>query len=134
MSIKRSALSTGLVVALLALVPGFAAAQKDMKSDMQVTPVDAKIELRNDSKWSIQQLFLASVDSSKWGADQLGHHTLKTGSTFTLSEISCGNYDVKLIDEDADECIVKNISLCSTSKVWTLTDKDLMKCEAHTPQ
>jgi hypothetical protein len=52
------------------------------------------------------------------------------GETFTLHGIPCDAWDVKLVDEDGDECIVPDVDLCKSKEVWEITSKDLLKCQA----
>lgn len=132
----RTLWSAGLISMLLAAGPAVALPQDDLKSDIRPIeePSDAQVQLRNESKWSIQQLFFAPIDSDRWGPDQLDRHSVRMGDTFTLTGLRCDKYDVKIVDEDGDECIVRRVALCADTKVWTLTDNDLLKCQSRTPQ
>jgi hypothetical protein len=134
--IDSSTFKSGLVGIAFAVAPLLAVAQVDMQSDLKPTDVapDSQVELRNESKWTIQQLFFAPIGSDRWGPNQLSHNPVRTGDSFTLTSIRCDKYDAKLVDEDGDECIVRNISLCASDKIWRIGDKDLLKCQAHTPQ
>ena len=109
-----SAPSWGLVVAM----PAFAKKEKK-----------ATIKVVNQSKWEIHHLYLSSAADKKWGPDQLGDDVLKTGASFTLTNIDCDDYDIKLVDEDGDECVVEEVNLCGDDTVWKITDKLLLKCE-----
>jgi hypothetical protein len=95
---------------------------------------DSQVELRNDSRWSIRQLYFAPVDSERWGPNQVSHSSIHAGDSFTLTDIRCDKYDVKIVDEDGDECVVRSVALCGADKVWHLGDKDLLKCQARTHQ
>ncbi|MEO6688387.1 MAG: hypothetical protein ABIS07_09990, partial [Dokdonella sp.] len=95
---------------------------------------DSQVELRNESRWSIRQLYFAPIDSERWGPNQVSHNSIHAGDSFTLTDIRCDKYDVKLVDEDGDECIVRSIALCGADKIWHLSDKDLLKCQARTHQ
>jgi hypothetical protein len=91
---------------------------------------EATVEIRNDSQWSIFNLYLSSVDTEEWGPDQLGEEAIAAGGgTFTLSDIPCDAYDVKLVDEDGDECIVNAIALCADKGKWVITDEPLLACQ-----
>jgi hypothetical protein len=135
-SIIRSTLSASLISALLATLPVVAAAQDDLKSELK--PIDrspdAQVELRNESRWSIRQLYFAPIDSDRWGPNQVSRGSIHAGDSFTLTDISCDKYDVKIVDEDGDECVVRSVALCGADKVWRLGDKDLLKCQARTRQ
>lgn len=114
-----------------ACTSAFAAERLPVGGGDKVARLDSQVTFRNDSDWMINQLYFARVSSHEWGDDQLGNHSVKNGDSFTLSQIPCGSYDVKLIDEDGDSCVVNDVSLCAESHVWSIRDKDLMKCQAR---
>lgn len=109
------------LVACLVVAPVFAAGS------------DAAVLIKNSSSWEIHNLFISSVDTQEWGPDQLGEEVITaSGGTYTLTDIPCGAYDVQLIDEDGDECIVGDVALCGSKGSWVITDKDLLACQAAT--
>ena len=90
----------------------------------------ASATLFNESRWDIHRLFVSPTHESHWGPDQLGKYILESGTSFTLTDIDCGDYDVKLVDEDGDECVVVEVYLCGAEEA-VLTDRDLLECEGH---
>jgi len=123
-----------IATALFAAAPAFA--QDDLKSELKPTDRDAdsQVKFRNQSRWSIEKLFFAPVGSDHWGPNQIRHTPVHPDDTFTLTGIRCDKYDVKIIDEDDNECVVRDVALCGDDKVWRLGDRDLLKCQAHTHQ
>ncbi|GMV28000.1 MAG: hypothetical protein AMXMBFR59_01250 [Rhodanobacteraceae bacterium] len=111
-------LALGAVVA----VSGTAAAESS----------DSKIVIKNKSAWAIHELYLSPTEEREWGEDQLGKHTVNTGDTFTLTGVPCRAYDVRLVDEDGDECIVEDVGICASSDTWVIDDEDLVGCQAAT--
>ena len=107
-----------LVLCALAL-PSFAAPKK------------ATVKIINQSKWEIHHVFLSSVEDEEWGPDQLGEEVLAKGDSFTITDIPCDLYDVKVVDEDGDECIIEQVDLCGDDSYWKITDKDLLECEGY---
>lgn len=90
----------------------------------------ATIKIINQSKWEIHHLYLSSTADKNWGPDQLGDDTIDAkGGEYTLTDIDCDNYDVKVVDEDGDECVVENVNMCGDHTVWKITDKILLACE-----
>jgi hypothetical protein len=89
----------------------------------------AEIMLENKSHWDIYHLYLSPSDDDRWGPDQLGNKVVKSGATFTLNSIPCDDYDIKIVDEDGDSCVIEKVNMCKDHTHWTLTDKDLLKCE-----
>lgn len=89
----------------------------------------ATVTVTNSSDWAIMHFFLSPADSEKWGADQLGKGVIKTGGSFKLNNIPCDSYDVKLVDEDGDQCVVQNVDLCAASDHWVITSEELVECQ-----
>jgi hypothetical protein len=89
----------------------------------------ASVKVVNKSDWTIVELYLSPVNDTKWGPDQLGEETIKPGDTYTLTDVPCDNWDVRLVDEDKDVCIVEDVDICAASETWTITSKDLLKCQ-----
>ena len=104
---------------------------------LTVTPamaakISANVNVKNSSSWSIHQLYISPASQSDWGPDQLGTEILGTGGSYELTSIPCDRYDVKLIDEDSDECVVNAVNICGSSETWEITDADLLSCQAET--
>ena len=75
---------------------------------MQAVPaVAATIKIENKSSWEIHEIYFAPTSQEDWGDDHLGKQVLKPGMTLSLTGVSPGKWDVRLVDEDADECIVE---------------------------
>jgi hypothetical protein len=91
----------------------------------------ATVEIRNRSDWDIHQFFLSSVEEEEWGPDQLGDDVLESGATFELTGIPCDSYDVKLVDEDGDECVVSAVDICRQDQGWVIDNDDLLSCEGY---
>jgi hypothetical protein len=90
----------------------------------------ATIKVINQSKWEIHHLYLSSTTDKQWGSDQLGDEVIQAkGGSFTLTNIDCDDYDIKVVDEDGDECVVEAVNLCGDETVWKITDKILLACE-----
>ncbi len=108
-----------VILLVLAAIPAAAAAKKK-----------ATIKVVNQSKWEIHHLYLSSTTDKHWGPDQLGDAVIDAkGGTFKLTNIDCDDYDIKVVDEDGDECVVEAVNLCGDDTVWKITDKILLACE-----
>ena len=92
----------------------------------------ASVKVVNKSDWEIHNFFLSSSEEDEWGPDQLGEDVVGTGESFTLKSIPCDTYDVKLIDEDGDECVVSEVDVCGGQEGWIITNDDLLECQAET--
>lgn len=89
----------------------------------------ATATLVNNTSFELHQIFLSPSHESHWGPDQLGQQILEPGYEYTLSGMPCGNYDVKLVDEHGDECVIEGDYLCGDEGRWILTDEELLECE-----
>lgn len=108
-----------LAVFLLAALPALAASKRS----------DVKIINRSD--WTIDHFFMSSSVEKEWGPDQLGQEVIAPGGTFTLQNIPCDTYDIKLIDEDGDECVVTEVDVCSGDQKWVINSEELAKCQGY---
>ena len=91
----------------------------------------ASVEIRNRSSWELHNLYIGPAGDPDWGPDQLRDDVIPVDTTFTLNKIACGNYDIRVVDEDGDACDIYDVRLCS-DKVWDLTDEELLNCQANT--
>jgi hypothetical protein len=92
----------------------------------------ATVKVVNKSDWQIDHFFLSSVEEEEWGEDQLGEDVIGPGETFELRSIPCDTYDVMLIDEDGDECVVEAVDICGGRESWVITNKILLGCQEAT--
>jgi hypothetical protein len=88
--------------------------------------------LINKSQWAIHELYFSPTDEVEWGEDQLEEMTIGTGEKFTLTGIPCDKWDVRVVDEDGDECVIENVGLCADTDKWVINDSDLLNCQAAT--
>ena len=89
----------------------------------------ADFTIRNESLWDIYQIFISSSDSREWGPDQLEDDILRSGQSHKLGGVSCDTYDIKLVDEDGDACVVRGVKMCGNQS-WTLTNDNWLDCIA----
>lgn len=112
------------IVALALLFCAFAALPRMVQAQGR-----AEIMIENKSHWDIYKLYLSPSDNRNWGPDQLGNKVIKSGTSFTLHSIPCNDYDIKIVDEDGDSCVITNVNMCRDHTHWTLTDNELLSCE-----
>jgi hypothetical protein len=92
-------------------------------------PQRAEFMINNKSDWGIHRLYLSPEDKDTWGPDQLGNDVIESGESFTLKDIPCGEYDIKVVDEDGDACVIEGIVMCKDHTHWDLTNKELANCQ-----
>jgi hypothetical protein len=118
--VPRFALAFALLLALAALMLPLST-----KAEVQ----RAEFMINNKSDWDIHHLYLSPSDKATWGPDQLGKRIIHSGESFTLKDIPCGEYDIKVVDDDGDECVIEEIVMCKDHTHWDVNNKELLKCE-----
>jgi len=91
----------------------------------------ATVKVINQSKWEIHHVYLSPTGDDNWGPDLLEDEILEKGDSLTLTNISCDTYDVKVVDEDGDECVIEEADLCGDNSYWKITDAELLACEGY---
>lgn len=91
--------------------------------------LDSSLTIENDSSYTFVEINLSPVNTVAWGADLLGADVLAPGEILEASGIECGTYDIRIIDEDADECILDTVDLCLENAVWRIDDLELAACQ-----
>ncbi len=90
----------------------------------------ATVNVVNDSDWDIYHFLLTPADEDDWGEDQLGDEIIEAnGGRFQLHDVPCDTYDVMLVDEDGDECVVPEVDICKNSQKWVITNEELLDCQ-----
>lgn len=92
-----------------------------------VSALAAELTVINSSDYVVHHLHVSPSQSRSWGPDQLGKETIGRAERFTVRNIPDGTYDLKLVDEDEDECIVENVEV-SGAMTWMLTDTVIENC------
>ena len=90
---------------------------------------DAVITIVNRSSFDIHELYLSPVDVDEWGPDQLGEEIIESGGKFQLYGIDCDVYDIMIVDEDGDECVLEVVELCDEEAKWVITNDELLSCQ-----
>jgi|RifCSP16_1_1023843.scaffolds.fasta_scaffold339153_1 hypothetical protein len=113
--------SLGFVALSLVLTTTISVSSAEKKSNVTVV---------NQSAWDIHHFFLSPADENEWGPDQLGDQVIGTGDSFELTGVPCDEFDVRLVDEDGDECMVFGVDICGSNERWEIESSDLLECEA----
>jgi hypothetical protein len=127
----------GMMTLTACMTSGMTAGSASGTAQQAVTSggsTESSIVFRNRSNWAIFHLHMSPTSQTTWGPDQLGASVLRSGGSFTLHSIPCNNYDIKLIDEDGDECVVHNVNVCAEDSGWNIDNDELLSCQAFTRQ
>ena len=108
-------------LAALCLVVAACAAEDDGGGDSSLT-------IDNDSSFTLIEINLSPTTSISWGPDLLGADVLAPGEVFEASGIECGLYDIRVVDDTNDECILDSVDLCLDNAVWRIDNAELAIC------
>jgi hypothetical protein len=123
---SRFALLRVAVIAVCVGSLGFVAAQAYAQNRYS-------LKIVNNSKYDIYGLFVSSTEDNEWGPDQFGGgkgDILKSGESFTLTDLVPGEYNIKFVDEDGSPCILRNTKIFK-NEAWSLTSAWFEKCGAR---
>jgi hypothetical protein len=130
MTMRRVCAAAAAVLLVLPLAAPVAA-QSKAPSAAPARKDRATVTVQNRSATTIRHLYLTPQDSDDWGPDQLGDNLIEAKKgAFKLTDIPCGVYDVRLVDDDGNECVVEEVDICARRETWTINDKDLRACTA----
>jgi hypothetical protein len=119
MATNRFAL-TMIVIGVFAALPLLSAAHS--------SPATTAITIVNNSGREVRHVYLSPTNADNWGPDQLGGSSIVTGGTYTLSNVSCDQANVKVIAEDQDGCFVYQVAACGGSETWTIASDAARDC------
>lgn len=89
------------------------------------------LSITNRSKWDIYEVYVETSENQKnWGKEWLAGRVLTKDTFIELINLKPGEYDVKFVDEDDDECVLMNIPITKNT-AWELTTKWLEQCEGY---
>jgi hypothetical protein len=86
------------------------------------------LRMQNNTGYDIYQVRLSSVSDDTWHRDLLGSGVFGDGTSFTITQIAPGNYDVLFVDEDGDACQLHNVAIYNNLN-WNLSLRWLLNCE-----
>ena len=86
------------------------------------------IAIINNSQKEIRHVYLAPGDPNNWGPDQLNGSVITPGSSFTLSNVSCGGSSIRVIAEDQNGCFFYNSVSCGDNATWTIANDATPDC------
>ena len=86
------------------------------------------ITVTNNSSHEVYHLYLSSVDNNKWGPDLLDGTIIRTGESFAINDVSCGN-EIKIIAEDKAGCFIYGTLGCGQATTeWIITNDMPVDC------
>jgi hypothetical protein len=92
-----------------------------------ITDDDATLTIHNHSDHVLVQVHLADDDDRTWGPNLLPD-VLHPGEDLVIDDISCGRYDVLVVDDENVECELRNLDLCFHDEGWVVDNTTLALC------
>jgi hypothetical protein len=86
------------------------------------------LHLNNSSGYDIREVYVSSSDDIDWHRDLLGSDILYSRGSFNVTNISAGEWDIKLVDEDGDTCERRNVPFFQ-DRTLNITRDWLLGCE-----
>lgn len=91
--------------------------------------LDSTLEIHNESSYAFAEINLSPEDAVDWGSDLLGADILAPGEFLAVSGVSCDVYDIRIVDDEGDECVLASVDLCLDNAVWRIDDAELAACQ-----
>jgi hypothetical protein len=111
------------------VLAAFLAASVGACADDGSGSLDSTLEIHNESSYAFAEIYLSPEDSGTWGADLLGSDILAPGEVLELSNVDCDVYDIRIVDDEGDDCVVSSVDLCLDNAVWRVDDGELAACQ-----
>jgi hypothetical protein len=84
-----------------------------------VSALDRRVRIINDSAYDIHEFYASSVGVTSWEEDILGRDILRSGTTLVIN-IDDGTgyckYDFRAVFEDGDEAVTEGVNVCEISE------------------
>lgn len=88
----------------------------------------ASVSIANNSGGAIIHVYLSHTDQDDWGTNQLGDSTIASGDTYTLSNVSWDQPQLKVIAEDSNGCFFYGVVSSSGNSTWTISANTQADC------
>jgi hypothetical protein len=88
----------------------------------------ASVRVVNESSNTIMYLYISPTSEREWGQDRLGSSTIASGASFTVPNLPCGNYDIRVVDQQQTNCEMRNTRLCGDNASIRITDEQMRNC------
>src|ERR1700753_3690445 len=86
------------------------------------------INVVKNSGREIFNLYLSPPDADDWGSDLLPDSTIKTGESFTITNVTCDQSQIKVVAEDKDGRFLSTVVDCGGAVRWTVSHAPAAHC------
>jgi hypothetical protein len=91
-------------------------------------PPTTSVNIVNNSSKQIRNVYLSHVNADDWGTNQLGDGTISPGQSFTITNFTCDQQQIKVIGEDQNGCFLSTVVTCGDNATWTITNDTAADC------
>ncbi len=100
-----------LLIAAVLVIAGCGGGGEDSKGSLRVT---------NEAGNSIMYLYVSPANVDSWGVDQLGQYTIQPYGSFTLNNITPGQYDLQVVMSSGSRYTLYNFQVIAgqTTEVY----------------
>jgi hypothetical protein len=88
----------------------------------------ASINVVNNSNRTIRNLYLSHVDADDWGGNQLGNNQISPGQSYTVTNVTWDQQQIKVVAEDQDGCFLTSVVSNGDNASWTITNDTTADC------
>lgn len=90
------------------------------------------VQLNNYSSHTIMYFYMSPTSQSTWGPDRLGSSTIPPGRNFTVNNVPCDSYDVKIVYDSGLECPARNRQICASgTRTLNVDDHNYQVCQSQ---
>ena len=90
--------------------------------------LSGSVRIVNNSNREISNVYFSHVDADDWGSDQLGENNIAAGQSYTISNITWDQQQLKVIGEDQDGCFLSTVVASGSDSTWTITNDTAADC------
>lgn len=87
----------------------------------------SSVAIVNDTGHAFADLFLSPSSSAEWGPDLLDA-ILADDETYSVVNIPCDQYDLMIVEDGGEQCLLPAIPLCGSDEVWKFTERTWREC------
>ncbi len=100
---------------------GFLACGNDNPASSETITLTIINDLR---RFTIHFVYISPSESDSWGRDRLGTDNILAPEERIMLELEKGTYDIRIVDEDGEEYIKRNLQL-NSDYTWQVRLSDL---------
>jgi hypothetical protein len=90
--------------------------------------LSGSIKIVNNSSREIRNVYLSHTNIDDWGEDKLGDAVIAPGQSYTISNVTWDQSQMKVVGEDQDGCFLSTVLASDGNVSWTITNDTPADC------